>query len=391
MSTDIDCDGALGGAPVSLEFSENARQAVDRAWEEAVALGHSYVGPEHLLLGLLKEESSVAVSILNGLGADRRSIEHELREEMEPRSDRSGGERPFTPRAKRALKHAMSEALAFGRQEVDSEHLLLGLLIEEANIAKNVLADSGVNLEKARKEALRLLDLRPEDVGPVTRSWPEPAALHAGSLGNLLHSYRSHLPPLSDTGRKVRRILLWGTPVLIFAAIPCASLFPNQPGAPPRGIQILMAIYVFPALAWLLFLAFFRLQAHILELLLILPACSLPAGLALNMTGTDESIRWLVGTVGLILLAGGSVWGLSIAQRSGERRTWPRLGLLALGWCLCPGMVAFFAIVLSLAARDGILTSAWHYILATVLVLGAIVGLVIEWRCHRRYGPMRVW
>jgi hypothetical protein len=260
------------------------------------------------------------------------------------------------------------------------------MLIEGENVASVVLNDFGITLDSARMEAIRLLGLQPSEVGPAPKEQPD-----TEQDVNWDSVLTPNVPPLSETGRKVRKGLAWGTPVLILAGGLGILFYENHPALPLGGASIFVALVYLNLLAWLFFVALFRLQAFILELLIILPVCSLPVGVALNMDQSVEVNRWIIGAIGVLLLAGGSVWGLSLAQRSGERRSWPRLGFIALGWGLSLGITAFPLLFLSLFSRRPLLTTAGEHILAAVFAAIAVVGLIVENRCAKRYGPMRVW
>ena len=131
---------------MKYNFHEDVRRALSCARDEAVQLGHDYVGTEHMLLGLLCVVDSRAVRLLEELGATaeevRASLEGSVRRGRgtAPRS----GELPYTSRAKKALEFAMASTRDLRHQEIDTEHLLVGLLREEKGIAAQVLARFGI-------------------------------------------------------------------------------------------------------------------------------------------------------------------------------------------------------------------------------------------------------
>jgi ATP-dependent Clp protease ATP-binding subunit ClpC len=138
-------------------FTDRARRVVVEAQHEARALGHDYIGTEHLLLGLLAEGSGVGAKALEALGVGADG----LRERVEGMVGRGQAEMtghiPFTPAAKKALKQSLAEALRFGHNYIGTEHLLLGLLAEKEGVAARALADSGADLKRVRAEVARLL------------------------------------------------------------------------------------------------------------------------------------------------------------------------------------------------------------------------------------------
>lgn len=137
-------------------FTDPARMLLGYARREAQRLGHDYIGTEHMLLGLLRGETSVAVRVLLDLGA----VPGDLVKEAEEAVERGGktmtmGQLPFTPRAKGALESALREAQTFGDDYIGTEHVLLGL-IQSEGVGARVLAKHGVELEAARKAIVAL-------------------------------------------------------------------------------------------------------------------------------------------------------------------------------------------------------------------------------------------
>jgi ATP-dependent Clp protease ATP-binding subunit ClpC len=140
-------------------FTDRVRKVLQMAREEAARLHHEYVGTEHILLGLIREGEGVAAAVLTNLGVDLEDIQLKIEETVKKgkAAAATGPELPYTSRAKKVLELAMMEARELNHSYVGTEHLLLGLLREEKGIAAQVLTDSGVTLEQARAETLRLL------------------------------------------------------------------------------------------------------------------------------------------------------------------------------------------------------------------------------------------
>jgi uncharacterized damage-inducible protein DinB len=141
----------------SDRFTERARKVLQLAQEEAQRFNHPYVGTEHILLGLVREDSGVAAHVLNNLGIEL----HKVRAAVEfiiGRGDRMVmGDMGLTPRAKRVIELAVDEARRLDHHYLGTEHLLLGLVREGEGIAAGVLASLGVSLEKVRSEVLQVL------------------------------------------------------------------------------------------------------------------------------------------------------------------------------------------------------------------------------------------
>src|SRR5512145_2876293 len=140
-------------------FTERVRKVLQMAREEAQRLHHEYVGTEHILLGLIREGEGVAAAVLTNLSVDLDEVQQKIEETVKKGKavQATGPDLPYTPRAKKVLELAMSEARELNHSYVGTEHLLLGLLREEKGIAAQVLNDAGVTLEQSRAETLRLL------------------------------------------------------------------------------------------------------------------------------------------------------------------------------------------------------------------------------------------
>jgi ATP-dependent Clp protease ATP-binding subunit ClpC len=140
-------------------FTERVRKVLAMAREEAARLHHEYVGTEHILLGLIREGEGVAATVLQNLSVELDDVQQKIEETVKKgkAAQATGPDLPYTSRAKKVLELAMSEARELNHSYVGTEHLLLGLLREEKGIAAQVLTDTGVNLEAARAETLRIL------------------------------------------------------------------------------------------------------------------------------------------------------------------------------------------------------------------------------------------
>ncbi len=139
-------------------FTERARKVLLYAREEAKNFNHDYIGTEHILLGLIKEGQGVAAAVLQNLGLSLERIRLEIEKRVESGPDvEILGEIEFTPKAKRVIELAMDEARKFGHNYIGTEHLLLGLLLEEEGVAASVLHGLGVSLRKIKNEIMQLL------------------------------------------------------------------------------------------------------------------------------------------------------------------------------------------------------------------------------------------
>jgi ATP-dependent Clp protease ATP-binding subunit ClpA len=131
-------------------FTEGAREVVVCAGEEARGLRHDFIGASHLLLGLLREEEGVAAQVLGDAGLTAESVRGQI-VEIAGYGDRTPMRKlPFTRRAKKTLELALRESLRAGRNQVETEHILLGLTEVQSDIVTGVLAGHGLDTGKVR-------------------------------------------------------------------------------------------------------------------------------------------------------------------------------------------------------------------------------------------------
>jgi len=138
-------------------FTERARQVVVLAQEEARTLKHNYIGTEHILLGLLREEEGLAARVLEGLEITVDEVRGQVVRIVGAGEEVTSGQIPFTPRAKKVLELALREALSLGHNYIGTEHILLGLVRENEGVAARILADFDADSEKIRNEIIRML------------------------------------------------------------------------------------------------------------------------------------------------------------------------------------------------------------------------------------------
>lgn len=154
-------------------FTERARQIVVLAQEEARELKHGYVGTEHLLLGLLREQEGMAARVLASLDVTVEEVRAQVvRIVGVGDADAPTGQLPFTPRTRKVLDLALREALSLGHNYIGTEHVLLGIVRENGGVAIRILNDADADANKIRDEIMRML------VGPgreqPTQQQPKP-------------------------------------------------------------------------------------------------------------------------------------------------------------------------------------------------------------------------
>lgn len=155
-------------------FTQRARRVLSLAQEEAERLNHSYIGSEHVLIGLLREEGGVAGRVLRELGLDAVRVQAMV----ERLSGGPGTRTPFTktelsPSTKRILELAVEEARRMGQHYISTEHLLLGLVRQNEGLAIDVLRKFGISAEQVRRQTRRMLKESPVATSEPSSSSPK--------------------------------------------------------------------------------------------------------------------------------------------------------------------------------------------------------------------------
>ena len=139
-------------------FTNRARRVIVDAQNEARRLSHNYIGPEHILLGLINEGDGVGANALEAMQISTDTVRRRI-EEITGRGQAppSTGHIPFTPRAKKVLELSLREALQLGHNYIGTEHILLGLIHEGDGVAAQVLVGLGVELDRTRQLVIQIL------------------------------------------------------------------------------------------------------------------------------------------------------------------------------------------------------------------------------------------
>ncbi len=181
-------------------FTPRAQQVLQLAKKEADRFNRGYVGTEHLLLGLIALGQGVAVNVLTrmGINLDMVRLEVEKAVGVGPET-KTAGNMPFTPRVKKVLALAGSEARALNHSYIGTEHILLGLLREGEGVASRVLRNLNVDLEKTRIEIMKKLD-------PNFEPDAEQAAAGGGQEAGQAAPRDTKTPALSAFGRDLTEL-----------------------------------------------------------------------------------------------------------------------------------------------------------------------------------------
>lgn len=143
---------------MTYKFTNSAQNVIQIAGDIAQELGHNYIGTEHLLYGLTKEESAVASKVLENQSVTPESVLQEIELLIGREETRQTGTIGFTPRTKRVIENAFIEAKKLGSDYIGTEHLLIGIMREADSVAVRIMLDIGVNPQKLYGEIVRVLN-----------------------------------------------------------------------------------------------------------------------------------------------------------------------------------------------------------------------------------------
>ncbi len=195
-------------------FTNDVRRVLNHAHEEAEHFQHNYIGTEHLLLGLLHEQESVAVTVLENLGAESARIRKDVELIIRRGDVIALGQIGLTPRAKKVIELAVDESRHLNQDTIGTPHLLVGLLREGGGIAAGVLARLGVTLEKVRGETPRVLqqkqeitDKNQQESLPIDENQQETSSATDSPMPQVIVQTQSRKPfhghPFTDQAHKV--------------------------------------------------------------------------------------------------------------------------------------------------------------------------------------------
>ena len=154
-------------------FTQRARRVLSLAHEEAERLHHNYIGTEHLVLGLIREEGGVAGRVLRELGLEAARVK-EMVERLSGQGRYVGGRIELAPGTEQVLQFAIEEARRMGHHYIGTEHLLLGLVRQGEGVAIEVLRRLGVTPEQVRRQTRRILQESPARRPPAQTTGSPP-------------------------------------------------------------------------------------------------------------------------------------------------------------------------------------------------------------------------
>ena len=140
------------------KFTKKAEKSISIANELAMEFGHNYIGTEHILYGLAKEDSGVASKVIENQGITPDKIEEQIDILVGRNEDELENIVGFTPRTKRVIENAFIEAKKTNSDYIGTEHILLGILMEQDSVATRILLDLNVNLQKMYNEIIKIIN-----------------------------------------------------------------------------------------------------------------------------------------------------------------------------------------------------------------------------------------
>ena len=142
-------------------FTEKANTALNLAIESAEALGHTYIGTEHIVLGLLQEGTGVAASVLGGRGVTAVQYQQKIVESESSGQHTRLTPEDFTPRAKKAMEMAVAEAAVMQHGYVGTEHILIAVLRDESSVAVRLIASLGARPDELMRDIGKAIGANP--------------------------------------------------------------------------------------------------------------------------------------------------------------------------------------------------------------------------------------
>lgn len=165
-------------------FTERARQVVVLAQDEARQLKHNYIGTEHILMGVVRENEGLGHRVLNELNVTEGVLRDWIKSHIGEGDKVVTGQIPFTPRAKKVLELALREALSLGHNYIGTEHILLGLIREQEGQHAKYFGEMGITVDVVRNSIIRHLS------GPGRR-YSEPVDAMRSAINSIRLGMRS--------------------------------------------------------------------------------------------------------------------------------------------------------------------------------------------------------
>jgi len=188
-------------------FSNRVQDVIRLSREEALRLGHDYIGTEHLLLGIIREGEGVAVKILRNLGGDLFKIKKAIEDTVRATGGTlTVGNIPLTKQAEKVLKITYLEAKLYKSDVIGTEHLLLSLLRDDDNIAAQILSQFGITYDSVRQELENIHSGRPSGTQQSAGGGGSTSSGGGGARGGRERQERAKTPVLDNFGRDLTKL-----------------------------------------------------------------------------------------------------------------------------------------------------------------------------------------
>src|SRR6056297_695454 len=184
-------------------FSNRVRDVISYSREEAIRLGHDYIGTEHLLLGVIREGEGIAVKILRNLGADLLKLKKAIEDTVRSTGGTlTVGNIPLTKQAEKVLKITYLEAKLYKSDVIGTEHLLLSLLRDDGNIAAQILQQGfSITYDAVRSELDSIISGKSSGRGSSSGSGRERSKMAEKSKTPVLDNFGRDLTQLAEDGK----------------------------------------------------------------------------------------------------------------------------------------------------------------------------------------------
>jgi ATP-dependent Clp protease ATP-binding subunit ClpC len=195
---------------MEANFSNRVQEVIRLSREEALRLGHDYIGTEHLLLGIIREGEGIAVKILRNLGCDLYQVKKSIEETVRSSGGTlTIGNIPLTKQAEKVLKITYLEAKLYKSDVIGTEHLLLSLLRDDDNIAAQILNQFNVQYDTVRNELDNIISGKPAQAAKDPEAADAAAAGASGAQGSSeRRQERAKTPVLDNFGRDLTKLAL---------------------------------------------------------------------------------------------------------------------------------------------------------------------------------------
>jgi ATP-dependent Clp protease ATP-binding subunit ClpC len=188
-------------------FTKRAQQALLFAQEEAHSLNHSYIGTEHLLLGLMREEKGIAGQVLRELGLNVRQLKLVVERSVGQGRQSAGGQLTLSPRTKRVIELAVDEARRLGHDYIGTEHLLMGLIREQGGVAVEILRSLGVSPEQVRRRTQKAITEQPAAAKRTEKKKSTTPLLDELAIDLTAMAEEGKLDPIIGRQKEIERVI----------------------------------------------------------------------------------------------------------------------------------------------------------------------------------------